>query len=229
MQHENNPQVTTKHVFIVTYGRSGSTLLQKLLNSSEGVCIRGENNDVLLGLVKSWSAFAREQEVYHLRRSKKVVRDDHPWYGINLSNGETFGRHLAEIFTRDVLFPPENTLISGFKEIRWHREPEWFEARMDFLKTFFVDAKFLINTRNHEDVARSSWWKTMPRDEVLAQLGAAEDLYLNWQSRHPEISCHLHFDDYVADPSRLKPAFDLIGLPFSRERMESVLQTRLQH
>jgi hypothetical protein len=34
------------HLFIVTYGRSGSTLLQGILNSTPGVLIRGENRGI---------------------------------------------------------------------------------------------------------------------------------------------------------------------------------------
>jgi hypothetical protein len=46
------------NIFVVTYGRSGSTLLQGVLNGIPGFLIRGENKDIvghLLGLVNDVS------------------------------------------------------------------------------------------------------------------------------------------------------------------------------
>src|SRR6056297_391020 len=43
-----------KSVFVVTYGRSGSTLVQNLLNGLPGACVRGENENLLAPLVRAW-------------------------------------------------------------------------------------------------------------------------------------------------------------------------------
>ena len=40
-------------VLIVTYGRSGSTLLQGILNSIEGCLIRGENDNFCFALYQA--------------------------------------------------------------------------------------------------------------------------------------------------------------------------------
>lgn len=218
-----------RFVFIVSYGRSGSTLLQRILNSADGVCIRGENKDLFLHLVKAWVMFDTDPELRNLRRSPTVPHPDNPWYGMHLTDSTRFGRSLAELFIRELLCPPEGTLVSGFKEIRWGNEPELFESRMEFLKTFFPGARFIINTRNHADVARSGWWGTMPPEKVMPSLRAAEEMFLDWQARHPDISHHLHFNDYVKDIDKLKPAFDLAGLPFDPQRIRDVLKIRLQH
>src|SRR3954464_1127587 len=42
-------------VFVVTYGRSGSTLVQGLLNALPGTLVRGENNFYILPLFQAWS------------------------------------------------------------------------------------------------------------------------------------------------------------------------------
>ena len=46
-------QITTS-LFVVTYGRAGSTLLQNMLNALPGVTLRGENNNLLAPLVAGW-------------------------------------------------------------------------------------------------------------------------------------------------------------------------------
>lgn len=218
-----------RFVFIMTYGRSGSTLLQKILNSSDGVCIRGENMDVFLHLAKSWAIFDTNTEMQKLRLSKTVHNDDNPWYGMHLTDGARYGQSLADLFVREVLCPPEGTRISGFKEIRWHNEPEWFEMRMEFIKRFFPGAKFIINTRNHEGVAASGWWKNSSRDQVFAKLQESEKLLMDWMHRHQDICSHVHYDDYTQNIELLRPAHDLLGLKFDPQRISQAMAVRLQH
>lgn len=218
-----------RFVFIVTYGRSGSTLLQKILNSADGVCIRGENKDVLLHLAKSWAIFDTDVEMQKLRKSDTVHLDGNPWYGMHLTDGARFGQGLADLFVREVLCPPEGTRISGFKEIRWHYDPDWFDMRMEFLKRFFPGARFIINTRNHADVIKSSWWKTYKEENVLRELQDSEALMMGWMQSHQDICCHVHHDDYIRNIELLRPAHELIGLDFDPQRIAEAMAIRLQH
>ena len=52
--------VSEGFVFVVTYGRSGSTLLQNVLNTIPGYCIRGENANTLAHLAKACHAVESE-------------------------------------------------------------------------------------------------------------------------------------------------------------------------
>ena len=52
---QNKPQFRIdKTVFVVTYGRSGSTVLQNMLNALPGHILRGENANLLAPLVRAW-------------------------------------------------------------------------------------------------------------------------------------------------------------------------------
>lgn len=44
----NGPSFRFGSILVITYGRSGSTLLQGILNSIDGILIRGENHNFLL-------------------------------------------------------------------------------------------------------------------------------------------------------------------------------------
>jgi len=66
-------------VLIITYDRSGSTLLQGILNSIDGCLIRGENNGFCLHL------FLAQQ---HPERHSNGV-----WYGAGLFNQTAFLSH----------------------------------------------------------------------------------------------------------------------------------------
>ena len=58
------------YIFIVTYAKSGSTLLQSLINAAPGVDIKGENTNALYHLYKSYASLALTAE----RGSEKNLR-----------------------------------------------------------------------------------------------------------------------------------------------------------
>ena len=47
-----------QYLFVITYGRSGSTVLLNLLNAIEGYTIRGENCGIVSHLARTVSAAA---------------------------------------------------------------------------------------------------------------------------------------------------------------------------
>src|SRR5699024_1079660 len=110
--------VTTVHdrefLFIVTYGRSGSTLLQGILNSIDGYQIRGENGNIPYHIYK----YCRTAELQKAKRPK-ATSPDAPWYGIADYDSEE-ARTSARTFIVDtVLHPRPSARVVGFKEIRW--------------------------------------------------------------------------------------------------------------
>ena len=217
------------YVFIVTYGRSGSTLLQNLLNAIEGYCIRGENANALFHLMQSWHAIETAPPIRGMRKSQAPSAGDHPWYGAEMIRAEHYGRALANFFVREVLKPGEGVRVCGFKEIRFHAHPKMFLPYLNFIHRFFPAARFVFNTRDHAAVARSGWWADMDPDTVKAQLVAAEDLFERFRALRPDCTIRLHYDDYVADRSRLSALFDFLGEPFDRATVDRILDHRLTH
>jgi len=92
-------------VFIVTYGRSGSNLLQSLLNRIDGFQLRGENNNTLFHLYSAWGAVKDSVPLDGLRTKGEEPAPDHPWYGSEKIGLDSFGRDLARLFTQSVLPP----------------------------------------------------------------------------------------------------------------------------
>ncbi|MGH3306736.1 MAG: hypothetical protein ACRDOX_03520, partial [Nocardioides sp.] len=76
------------YLFVMTYGRSGSTLLQGILNSIPGYLIRGENRQVLIH-VHRFHRTAVKQRALHRRAQRQ--RDEpvgglaptKSWYGMD--------------------------------------------------------------------------------------------------------------------------------------------------
>ncbi|OED48123.1 hypothetical protein AB838_12685 [Rhodobacteraceae bacterium (ex Bugula neritina AB1)] len=218
-----------KTLFIITYGRSGSTLLQNMLNALPGYSLRGENANLLAPLVRAWDDLRQSEQAASMRARGTPSGPHQPWYGYEAIDADRFGQDLADSFLRQVLRPEPDTRVLGFKEIRWHEDPALFQPMLAFLARYMPDAHFLFNTRNHEEVRHSGWWRGMKRATVLEQLETAETLYARWQAAHPGRCLAMHYNSYAKDPAAWKPLFAFLGEPFDPELVEAVLARKLLH
>ena len=218
-----------RFVCIVTYGRSGSTLLQNLLNSFDGYCIRGENNNLLAPLAQAYFLAESSGNLRNLRKNNAVTTPDQPWYGGENIRPWRLGRDLAQVFVRDVLVPPIGTRATGLKEIRWGNDPRTFPHAMDFIRTFFPGVHLIFNTRDHDEVCRSGWWADMEPGKVKETLARHEDLFFSYMKRFPDICTHVHYNDYIAEPETLRPIFDALDQPWDPVLVQRVLETKLTH
>ena len=217
------------YVFIVTYGRSGSTLLQNLLNSLPGYCIRGENAFSLFHLSRAWEAVEMAEPMRGMRKRGNPSAQTHPWYGAERVDPDSYGRALAETFVREVIRPDPETRVAGFKEIRYHTQKPHFPQHLNFIHRFFPRARFIFNTRDHDAVARSGWWANQEPDHVSRLLTGAEALYADYLKVHPDRGIHLHYDTYAKDPEALRPLFDFLGETYDSDLVTRVMEERLTH
>jgi hypothetical protein len=209
-----------RHLFIVTYGRSGSTLLQGVLNSIPGYLIRGENDGSIYHLHQFHAACVQRRR--RLRRRFELPLDTtNPHFGLDEFPTQASIRILRRLITRTVLRPENDTRVAGFKEIRWYQDdlPEY----VDFLRTVFPDARFLVNTRDHAAVLKSGWWPDKPQDGRLERM---ESAILDLARSLGDAAYRVHFDDYTADPTILRGLFDWLGEEFDESRVRAVLGVR---
>lgn len=205
------------YVFVVTYGRSGSTLLQGILSSTPGWLIRGENGDGMRPLYEFHRNGAKARDRNLLTETKSAV---HAWYGMDEFPTTVSIRQLRTLALATILRPEPDTRVVGFKEIRWWHHDDLPEYA-DFLRTVFPGARFVVNTRRLEDVAASKWWAN--HDDPLAELTGHEKRILELHEHLGDASYHVRYNDYVADPGTLAPLFDWLGEPFDEERIRDVL------
>lgn len=217
------------HVFVVTYGRSGSTLLQNILNALPRTCIRGENDGVAGLLAQTAVALDAASPAASLREHAITTTPTHPWYGAEDHDPQGFARSLARAFNTHVLRPPPGTLRAGAKEIRWHDPPKFFASTLDFLAETFPGSRFVFNLRDHAAVARSGWWADQNPDRVRDILTGAEALYAAYTARRPDLCLTLRYEEYTADTDALKPMFDHIGAGWDPDMVRTILAERLDH
>ena len=218
-----------KSVFIVTYGRSGSTLLQNMLNSLPGYLIRGENENLLAPLARAWDTVARSDQARKIRAEGRTTTPQHPWFGYETVCENDLGKALARSFIETVLRPTDTTRVIGFKEVRWHADPALFPVMLGFLQRFFPEARFVFNIRDHSEVVRSGWWKHMNEDLVRRQLTQAEKLYAGFAEKYPEQCITLSYNDSITATDAWRPLFRFLNQPFDAKKVAHVLNNKLTH
>lgn len=208
------------YLFVVTYGRSGSTLLQGILSATPGVMIRGENGGVLQQL------FLFHDTVHHHRdrlARPEPLPPSHPWWGIDGYPDATALRDMRTLMLETVLRPEVDTRVVGFKEIDWL--PERLGEVLAFTREVFPGARFVLNTRSLEDVAASKWWARNPN--ALTELQAMEKQYVEaLDAFGDDVVYRVHYDDYVADPTVLRGLFEWLGEEFDEQRVRAVMDVR---
>ena len=210
--------VERRHVFVMTYGRSGSTLLMGILNSIPGWLLRGENRHAMRHLYDFHRSGLAERARVDAERASEPT---HPWFGIQSFPEEASLQHIRALAEATLLRPEPDTRVTGFKEIRWYDAdlPEY----VDFLRQVFPGARFVVNTRRLEDVAASNYWTH--KVDPLAQVTAIEEKILGTVAGLGDAAHRVHYDDYVADPGVLRGLFEWLGEDFDEQRVRDVMST----
>ena len=217
------------YVFIVTYGRSGSTLLQSILNSIDGYCIRGENGGILPHLSRAYHDLKDSGPITGLRTAAKPSPVDHPWFGGECIDSDKLGASMCASFIDNVLALPAGTRVGGFKEIRYHALGSYLNRHLDFISQYFPNAKFVFNIRNLNDVANSGWWRERDRQEVIRLLGAADERFKEYIAANDSNSILMEYDTYKNDSSALESLYCFLGEEFDPSSVEGILNKKLTH
>ncbi len=215
------------YLFMVTYGRSGSTLLQGVLNSIPGYLVRGENRQAMRHLWAFHQTAVRERDRRRRRLQRRGPLPDKPpsadaHFGIEQFPEQRSLAGIRRLALETLLRPERGTRVVGFKEIRWAEED--VADYVAWLQSVFPGARFIVNTRNLDDVARSKWWAEDPH--ARAKLHEVESRLLGLHESLGEAAFHVRYDDYADDASRLRPLFAWLGEQYDEQRLRAVLDIR---
>jgi len=206
-------------LFVVTCGRSGSTLVQGVLNSIPGFCICGENMNAcldLMGFYKSWYS-----SIDSFRSNNMPVDSRNSWFQVS-SVPEL--KAACQDFLWRLCAKDFDDRVVGFKEIRWRSVVD-LEGFLDWLFVVF-NARFLFLTRNHAEICRSKWFReSVGCDKMLQDW---EDRVGSYIACHPyqdwfwlDLGC-LHPRDSVS-PEIFRDLFGWLGEEFDRKVLQGVL------
>lgn len=235
----NNPPSDPFPIFLLGSGRSGTTLLQKILNSADDVMIWGEHGGFLKKLARAYYAHTENPKV----KRKIFLQNPGPndpnldhhrlrltdfdycwmnWYGRREVAANFAG--LIESFFHP---PGMEKRHWGFKEIRYGGE----DRVVEMLAELFPNARFVFIVRNPVDVIASqaslgwgsktsvgSGWKR------LAEAWAAQNrALLEFQRTNEGRTRFVRFESLTsADPGPVEDLFDWLGFETSDRQGELV-------
>ena len=157
---EEVPIRWNRPIFVASMGRSGSTLLQRVLNVHPEVTIWGEHGGFLSGLLQSYDALSEPMTAQNLEvgnRSKDEVVGElsdkgsfKPWVSpFDQADAEDRIREMVLGLFTDGLDP---SIRWGFKEIRYSRD------ELATLMTMFPEAHMVILAREFRGFAQSRFF-----------------------------------------------------------------------
>jgi hypothetical protein len=158
------------YVFVVTYGRSGSTLVQGMLNAMPRTLVRGENGLYVQHLFRAWQATDR---IRRKRKGPSARRTSNAFFGINALTRTRFVRSAQRLLTSGILGKEAEKDYDriGFKEVDWHQiAPGETEAFFDWFDDVCPGAKYVLNTREIEQALGSGFWQRQDADEATAAI-----------------------------------------------------------
>ena len=222
--YHNYHDVLPKHllfqsILIITYGRSGSTLLQGILNSIDGCLIRGENNNFCFHLFKSYNAIVTTKE------HKNTNSTTNAWYGASLLDEKKFihqTKNLIKEFLLADKISDKNITCYGFKEIRYLNEMDSFFEYLEFLKKIFPKVAYIFNTRNLDDVVKSAWFAKEEPEELKKRILKLESLFAEYCGRY-ENGFHITYEEVVSKSRKLEEMFMFLGVKYEPEKIDHVL------
>jgi hypothetical protein len=217
-----------RQVFVLGAARTGTTLLQRLLNAYEDVLVWGEHEGFLEPVATGLFRALESRNIFDpSKRVTDAVRDSRPgerWQAwMNWGEPEdwkdAFRAFLERLFVPDGL-PGKRWW--GFKEIRYMANPA--DRTLDLLRELYPDALFAFIVRHPLNAIASV--RHIPAG--AAGLGELRRLCVTWdrryrayaahRRRHPERCFWVVYEDLVrerGDVTRLLAAMDgrAIGEP----------------
>lgn len=198
------PRDAYRYVFVVAYGRSGSTLVQGLLNVMPRTLVRGENNFYLLELFHALEA-VREFRRIHLHHETRKVTS--AFYGLHAFRPRPFVQAANDVVTWSVVgdLRARDYDVLGFKEVLWHRiTPEETELFFEFMDLAFPGVGYVLNTRDPATTVGSGFWTGLPREEALAAISRVREIQDHLRVTRPDRVVEVEYETLTGgDPEQV--------------------------
>jgi len=217
-----------EHLVIVTCGRTGSTLLQHVLNGVPEVMVRGENDDFCFWLYRAYRSLVNSKKVAGVGADSR-----HPYFGAEQINlGRVRGRLRGLI--GDVLRSGDpSPRILGFKEVKFLARLQEMPPFVNFLDQLLAPCGFIFLYRNVEEVAQSfrklKWFSNRSDDDIRRMLEQFFAACRTIAESKRDRSFEIDYADLKSGSERLAELFAFFGLAYEAESVNRRLGERCSY
>jgi hypothetical protein len=212
--------INYKFVLICATGRSGSTTLQRIINTIPGANICGENGNAIVCLLQFYKniKFINNNNNLHTY-SYYVEKNLKPcWYN-NFNMQETV-RQIKNLILSFLNHDKDATII-GFKEIRYDKEN--FNLLQEFVE-LFPNTKIIVHIKNNiMTQSKSDWWAENENSyNILKQLNADHIDYYNASDKN---NTYLSTFEEMFDLQKIKNIFIFLNeeMYFNENKIKAIL------
>ncbi len=214
----SRPDRTSRPIFVLGSGRSGTTLLQRVINAAPGAAIFGEHNGFLGPVAEAYymqqakgCAHSGTDDTEHQHHVKRYLSDPALWPGwINAYREEDLAQRYAA-FIRG-WFDPDwiDARRWGFKEIRYGATDRVIEMLLEL----FANGRFVFVVRNPVDAIASQRVCAFGEFEALLRDWIANnEAYMRWAEDQPERCRIVRYEDIVGAPEQsVSELYDWLAL-----------------
>lgn len=214
---------STRPIFIFGQARSGTTLLQRLLNSTGEAFIYGEHAGFLKGVAYAYfvmfkhRAARRRSHINYYFKERKPEDLLKPFdFLVATHTGfsrEDLTNHFREFVTKCINAHGFQKRW-GFKEIHYGMRDRTFS----FLRELYVSASFVFIVRNpaHQISSKmgQGWWPQYSFEENVDIWCMQATNFKKYIAEHPAQCQLLRYEEFSTDTAVAKSTFAKLGLPF---------------
>ena len=228
-------EFTMQYTLIVTHGRTGSTLLQGILNAIDGWHIKGESDNFAYGLYKSYKSL---KKACSYKDQGDPYLHTNPWFGVADYDLDGYFEKLAELIKELLISGQSDQQIScnGFKEVRYFEQVfeddksgEQLKDYLDFLSRALHPCKMIFLQRDPNEVIKSDWWDETDnnkKEETINTLKLFNSFLNKYSEENKNSTFCIDYKDITYKSENLKKMFLFLGGSPSDDVLSSVQTTR---
>lgn len=227
--------MSKKRVIIIGQGRSGSTLMQRILHCAiDDGFFCGENGGFwsfiymsIYGNNKIDDNFPGFKRTEHAEREEYTKDDNYKpcWY--NFYNKEKLLQDYRNLF--DNMYLSHKSRVFGFKEIRFPDDYDGLQNYINFFKELFPDVYFIFTIRKIKTLSKSGWWPSEIKEDPNIKTKLIKDQENLKMITENNSNCYLFkFEDFDK-MEEIENVFHFLGEYINHDKIKMVLSNKYNY
>lgn len=221
-------------LIVLSYARSGSTVVQRVLNTSDDVFISGEK----LNLISSLHSFVKNME-YVKHDLPKIFSnidlndDKNPMFNSNNINIDGLINDLVNTTIKNIIAPYENKTIIGWKENFISPVELGNDKALELLQfacKIFPNLKFIINIRDAQKTSESTVWKL--KNNSFEEIRQCREWLINIHNSEilgKNKTCLIDHDKWSINFDEILNPIINFGFNINKNKSIKILKEQLNH
>ena len=216
---------------VLSYPRTGSTVVQRLINTDPNSICVGEKPMAINALYDFYSSIEScKSDIPSLFPEIPLDDDRNPVFNADRVDMSLLSYALREVF-EDIVLCADGFLNTGWKEnfISSYHDEGTADRQIMFIQKLFPGVRFILNIRNPEQCSRSKIWQV--REDAFNEISVRRQWMID--RFHSGLfgvnSILLDYDEWSSDGDAIIGALSDFGFSVDASMCHAVLSERLLH